>query len=423
MFRRMKILENNNQILGISWPEVLIFLYFILKPFYISTSPIQFADFLLLILFAYCVLHQREYMFSIHPHTKRAFLMWCCLTAYVCVINFVWFLHLNCNIEEYGTSRLLMSSLYFIYNGIAIYTVLLTYLILGKRLYRVFMYSACFSVALQILMSVVLYDSSVSRQVIAFSNPNQLGYYAIIMLTIGVLWGDYLRTWQLLLFIIGTLYLNFISLSKASIIAGVVLIAFCIIYRYNNKGFFHWKNKVFLIGSGIVCILALLLAGSFGEEASLLQRVFDRITNMGREADSALGNGRGYNRIFEMGVNIFWGMGEGAYERFSVMTGNEVHSTYISLLTSYGIIGLILWLLSMAEFLIRRNKVWFVLVSLSGVALYWITHNGIRNTMVWMVIALLSVSLQSNLEKKCKKDGKEIKNEIFDAGNQTVIKC
>ena len=124
-----------------------------------------------------------------------------------------------------------------------------------------------------------------------------------------------------------------------------------------------------------------------------------------------------------MNTNIFWGMGEGAYERFSVMTGNEVHSTYISILASYGVIGLFLWLLCMAEFLLRKKQVWFVLVSLSGVALYWVTHNGIRNTMVWMVIALLSISLQSDLEKKCKRDGKEIKNEIFDAGNQTVIKC
>ncbi len=407
----------------VRWPEILIFLYFMLKPFYINDFPMQIADFLLLALFGYCILHKRKDAISIHSHTGRAFFVWCLLTTYVCLVNFIWFLCLNCRLERYETNRLFMSSLYFIYNGIAIYTVLMLYSVFGKRLYRIFMYSAFSSVMLQIIMSVILYDSSVSRQIIAFSNPNQLGYYAIIMLTIGILWGEYLSLWQLRLFILGTLYLNFISLSKASIIAGVVSIAFCIIYRYNNKGFFHRRNKVFLIVCGIVCILALLLAGTSGEEASLLHRVFDRIANMGKEADSALGNGRGYNRIFEMNTNIFWGMGEGAYERFSVMTGNEVHSTYISILASYGGIGLFLWLLCMAEFLLRKKQVWFVLVSLSGVALYWVTHNGIRNTMVWMVIALLSISLQSDLEKKCKRDGKEIKNEIFDAGNQTVIKC
>ena len=416
MLREMKAVK-------VKWPELLIFFYFMLKPFYISEFPMQIADFLLLLLFAYCILNKQYGTALIHSHTKRAFFMWCCLTIYVCLVNFIWFLYLSCGIERYETNRFFMSSLYFIYNAIAIYTVLAVYSILGKRLYRIFMYSAFFSVVLQVFMSFVLYDPSVTRQVIAFSNPNQLGYYAIIMLTIGILWGEYLKTWQLVLFVLGTLYLNFLSLSKASMIAGVVLIAFCLIYRYNNKGFFYWRNKTLLIVIGIVCILALLLLEGFNEEASLLQRVFDRIANMGTESDSALGNGRGYNRIFEMGVNIFWGMGEGAYERFSIMTGNEVHSTYISILTSYGIIGLILWLLSMTEFLIRRNKVWYVLVSLSGIALYWVTHNGIRNTMVWMVIALLSISLQPDLEKKRKKDGKEIKNEIFDAGNQAVIKC
>ncbi len=213
----------------VRWPEILIFLYFMLKPFYINDFPMQIADFLLLALFGYCILHKRKDAISIHSHTGRAFFVWCLLTTYVCLVNFIWFLCLNCRLERYETNRLFMSSLYFIYNGIAIYTVLMLYSVFGKRLYRIFMYSAFSSVMLQIIMSVILYDSSVSRQIIAFSNPNQLGYYAIIMLTIGILWGEYLSLWQLRLFILGTLYLNFISLSKASIIAGVVSIAFCII--------------------------------------------------------------------------------------------------------------------------------------------------------------------------------------------------
>lgn len=389
--------EINNKV---KWPEILLFIYFVLKPFYLSDCPMQIADFVLLLVFAYCILNKQKIAFSIPFHTKRAFVLWCCLTVYVCLVNYIWYLYLNCGPEIYETGRLLKSTLYFIFNGIAIYTVLNLYTILGEHLYRVFVYSAFASVLVQVIMSVVLYDPTTSRQVIAFSNPNQLGYYAIIMLTIGVLWGEFLKHSQLLFLMLGTVYLNLISLSKAGIIASLVLVAFCIAYRYNNKGIFQRKNKLLLIMIGVGCITILFLFENLYGENSLLNQVFIRIAKMGMEADSALGNGRGYNRLFEIGINIFWGMGEGAYERFAVMSGNEVHSTYFSILTSYGLIGFVLWLLCMIEFLLRKSNIWFVLVSLSGVTLYWITHNGVRNTMLWMVIALLSVCVQPVIKQK-----------------------
>ena len=56
------------------------------------------------------------------------------------------------------------------------------------------------------------------------------------------------------------------------------------------------------------------------------------------ENDTALGTGRGYNRIFEMDHFVF-GMGEGGYDRFSSLNGMEAHSSYVTLFVSYGVVG------------------------------------------------------------------------------------
>ena len=110
-------------------------------------------------------------------------------------------------------------------------------------------------------MSVVLYNPLLNRQVVAFHNANQLGYYAVIMLTVGIIWGEYLNIWGLLIYLFEVLYLNMLSLSKASIIASVVLLFLSIVYRYNNKGFFHRRVKVLFVAGGITGVAILILIG------------------------------------------------------------------------------------------------------------------------------------------------------------------
>lgn len=240
--------------------EILFVLYLILKPFYLSTMLMQPADFVILGIFAICIFSKKG-RFQINMETQKAYRSYCCLSLYACIVNFFWFICLERTESFMNTNRLLDSSLYLIFNGIAIYAILMSYAVLGQKIFKLFMYGAFCSVTLQTIMSVVLYNPLLNRQVVAFHNPNQLGYYAVIMLTVGIIWGEYLNIWGLLIYLFEVLYLNMLSLSKASIIASVVLLFLSIVYRYNNKGFFHRRVKVLFVAGGITGVAILILIG------------------------------------------------------------------------------------------------------------------------------------------------------------------
>ena len=77
----------------------------------------------------------------------------------------------------------------------------------------------------------------------------------------------------------------------------------------------------------------------FLNDKKLVRSIRLRMGSLTTENDSNLGISRGYDRILEIKSWIFVGVGEGAYNRFTVMRGMEVHSLYASYLVSYGIIG------------------------------------------------------------------------------------
>ena len=116
--------------------------------------------------------------------------------------------------------------------------------------------------------------------------------------------------------------------------------------------------------------------------------------NLSAERDSALGTGRGYDRIREMGIHFLWGMGEGAYGRFQTMSGREVHSTFASLLVSYGLFGLLGYLVLFFKGFVNKRSLLRNLSIMSGIFLYQLSHNGIRNTLLWLVIVLLLLEKQ-----------------------------
>ena len=114
-----------------------------------------------------------------------------------------------------------------------------------------------------------------------------------------------------------------------------------------------------------------------------------------------LGSGRGYSRIWEIGVHFLWGVGEGAYNRFQTMKGMEIHSTFASLLVSYGLTGLIGYALIFFRGIVYRGNAIRNLIVFSGVLLYQVTHNGIRNTLLWLFLALFILHQTTLLSPDC----------------------
>lgn len=387
--RRMIFKENRSKRESIA--AFFLFAYLILKPFYLLDLPFQLSDLVLFLCFIYLACLKCGH-YRISADSKTAYRYYFCFMAWTILINAAWYCWMRLNLLPLSNASFFKPCFYYIFNGIAITVVLWLYEILGDRLHRAFLYGCFASCMVTVFCSFLLWEKGRLRQTVAFENPNQLGYYAIILLTAAVLWGYLLSKAQLLFMIAGALYLNIISTSKASILAGLILTLLCIFYNRSRYGLFAPRMKITLILIGLLTIIGLMLSSMAGGGNSFLSRVLTRILDMASENDSNLGTGRGYNRIFEMNQHILWGTGEGAYDRFQSLHGSEIHSTIVSVYVCYGLIGFLLWLFTVIKLLFRRNNWLFMLVSFSGIFLYWITHNGIRNTMVWMVFMLVALA-------------------------------
>jgi len=97
---------------------------------------------------------------------------------------------------------------------------------------------------------------------------------------------------------------------------------------------------------------------------------------------------RNVDRILQYSQHTILGAGEGDFDRFAYDREIEIHSTFGTLLFSYGIPGITLFglfVLQLARRLDRRH--WAHLVA---IFLYSLTHNGLRFTYGWLVLALLA---------------------------------
>lgn len=223
-----------------------------------------------------------------------------------------------------------------------------------------------------------------------FNNPNQLGYYALLVLTIIALFPKTLPKWQNAIILVVAIWANVVSLSKASIV-GLAGLAVCYaIWGSKNKTLRRIVIQTLVLIILFGSIYWLLFSNSSfvagNETLSFLRRRILRIT---AENDSSLTTGRGYDRVWELSYHFLWGKGEGAYERFKVMPGYEVHATFINTLVSYGLVGFAAYLYLMVKPVFRRGETVRNLACFSGLFLYFFTHNGLRNTLLWILIAVV----------------------------------
>jgi len=124
---------------------------------------------------------------------------------------------------------------------------------------------------------------------------------------------------------------------------------------------------------------------------ALVKSVKKRLESIGMDNDDSL-EGRGYNRIFDYPEYWIFGAGEGEYTRFEGFQ-LEMHSTLGNIQASYGLIGLCLFLCFL--FLTIRKDLsgsWYIILFIMT---YGLTHNGIRNSLFWILIALIAVHLKS----------------------------
>lgn len=362
---------------------LIITVYFTLKPIYLNSSgTLQISDIILIIFLFFYFIHNR-FRFALRRKSQKLIIGFFVLVVYQAVINMIWSLRTG---DVYMNRR----TLYYVFNLIAFSSsVLIGEKVGSERLKKAMAFGSLYGLIFTCIGMLVY--SGGSRNTGFFNNPNQLGYYAVLMLTVLVVCrNQYSRVQRSVVFIISA-WAAIVSLSKAAVIAFFAELVVVVLSYQKNRSAKRLVFVLFLILLLAMSVYLLLYADvSFVNNNITLRRLRYRILYMTSENDSGLAYGRGYARIFEVFPHILWGTGEGAYWRFVAKHNTEVHSTLISLLTCYGLIGITGYFKIFVRCMGRnKNQIKKSCVFLFGVFMYSLTHNGIRNTLLWMILALL----------------------------------
>ena len=250
-----------------------------------------------------------------------------------------------------------------------------------------FAYLIVTSTIIQFIISILI-TSGGFRGTLFFNNPNQLGYFSLLsaaMVTVLVK-EKYINTLYYIISMLCCIWLAQLSLSKSALISGFFLLLYGLLSNVRAQI--------------TVLILIVFFVYIVGDNSFLHDRfdiVYNRLDGIGTESDDNA-EGRGYDRIWLQPEMLLLGASEGAVYRWSTfLSGYEMHSTWGTILFSYGVFGLLCWLIFL--FKVGFSNKLATLIPLLSVFMYGITHNGLRFAYFWIFMAILVfVSIQRTKE-------------------------
>lgn len=354
--------------------------YFILTPFYLWSSGLpQLADFILVLAL---ILYFLKFRFKLmmEKSSKRIMILLVIFLMWVAIINLVWTVLLSYN--------LFRPILYYLFNiiiAIGSISLLSNY---KERLLQVINKSIIISLVIQFLYFITSGGVGLGRTTLSFNNPNQLGYFGILSAALLIIISNKLkkRSNNLIIGLLISFLLVLVSLSNASIISYLLLV---FLYIFSNQTSIKSKRKLIIITSIIMFLVIYIYNNSFIiQENIFFQSLVNRLSQTSEKVDSSL-YVRGYDRIVNYPQYLIFGAGEGQNYRFS-SSGLELHSTLGNIQFSYGLIGTLLFSGIIFKALYQdKFKHWYLIVS---IFIYGLTHNGLRNSMLWIIIALLTTN-------------------------------
>jgi hypothetical protein len=364
----------------------LFLLYLFCSPLYFLPSGVpQLADiFMALLLFLFIVRSISLGQIQINEVQSRSFLYLLAFYAYTLFVSLI-------NGIYFSNEKILIINVFYLYNTL-VFLFVVSFFSTFHNSTRVFSFIRQVMVVcvfFQIISSFFIYTESI-RSSVFFNNPNQLGYFSICALSIYFLSTKLMSikvdsiSEHLLALIMGAgcLYLSMISLSKAAMVS----IAIIFIYKY-------WKNPILWAVVAVTFMFGL----SYLSDLEVASQAIDRLVNIGGQSDDGF-SGRGYDRIWNHPYYLLLGAGEGGYDRFiSMISGYEIHSSWGTLLFSYGIWGFTLFCLFLIS--IFRGASISIFMYVLPLFMYSITHQGLRSTLFWIVLALAYLCKQDNFHK------------------------
>jgi hypothetical protein len=314
------------------------------------------------------------------PVHKDLYLMAGLFIGHVTIVNLYWF-------TQYEEKSFLLTPLYYAFN-LATFVLVVSLIKEFRERFIIICQIALTSVIVLELLAVHLLPTATYRAVGTFNNPNQLGYWALLVGICGfVLRREQRISLPNVVVLCGAGYLVMVSLSKAALLSFALLLLLASVCQRVTR-----PTKLALLGlilGGVVIAVAqprlvddLLAQGVIG-------KVADRLGNIGEQGDDSLA-ARGYDRIWRHPEHLVFGAGEGAafrFVRWQFDKAREMHSTLGTVLFSYGIVGFSLFLALLAV-VFRRAPLAHMLYSLP-IWSYGLTHQGLRDTMLWVFLGMV----------------------------------
>ncbi len=286
-----------------------------------------------------------------------------------------------------------------------IYTILFDNLIYNNNLKYIYI-----GILLSIIMCFLIkgnYEEGV-RNSLSFNNPNQLGYYALIVMSFTILLYEYCNRINYfnslyiilnVLFILSAHILIILSLSRSAIF-GIFILDIWLIKNIKRREIFYSIIIISILSAALLLIKPDLIDNQLkGRETRKYQD--GAVTYALQERFSGQFKGMTTAQF------IFGTGGLGGYEtggkqfviksKNSIATG-EFHNTFGAILKYYGFIGIslfLLWIIKMLMYSITFKDSLFIYIALS---FYNMTHYGIRFRPFWVLLSLI-LAVTYNISK------------------------
>jgi hypothetical protein len=271
---------------------------------------------------------------------------------------------------------------FYIYNLLVFVSILLMPALFPES-YRRILFSAIIACGAGLMLSMALnFEFGVYRNVGGFNNPNQLGFFSLLLGCCVVLVFDVRHVGVVMLTLLSVCTVGVFGSASLSAMLGFILVLLAGIIKYRK---ILWSRNL-----AFVAIFGTL-AASLNAEALVeqLQLQFERRLNVVDRKLENTADVRGYTRIIEFPQYLLLGAGEGGRARFGAGHSHEMHSTLGTVLFSYGIVGLGLFIAFILNCI--RGAPFHVLVLLTAPFVYALTHMGLRTTMFWILLAMVAL--------------------------------
>ena len=321
--------------------NILLLLFILLRPFYVRASgQIQPADGFLMLYF-FCIVYRDYKAQVLMPNLKKNKLFYIFL-VFTVMINA--FYH-----KVVPDPRFLFSSLYLIYMGVVVYSYdsginkglidKIRYILYGNLMIQFLIYSSGLG-----RLYYELWEEGATRYMGTFTDPNQFGFYIFIVLLFAYLTKhEKADTYLFPITSVMGIFLVIQSKSLAAFLGLAVLYTLALLRFIGEK---------FRVNKVILCVMLILTTTGVvyyfiptsdfrieDVEYNTVNRIRYKIYNViYADGIKDILRERAAEKIINYPEYFIYGAGEGNYERYYPEPVNEIHSSFINLFFSYGLI-------------------------------------------------------------------------------------